>query len=59
MTEITMVGEYVSCYARLSICENRRQWVHMAALCRAKNNRNYRTLKITVIEDVESVGLII
>jgi hypothetical protein len=33
MTEITMVGECVSCYARLSISEKRRQWVDKAVLC--------------------------
>ena len=37
-TEIIMVGVYVSCYARLSICENRHQWVDLAAFCRVRNN---------------------
>lgn len=32
-TEVIIVGEYVSRYARLSICENRRQWVILVALC--------------------------
>jgi hypothetical protein len=36
MTEITMVGECVSCYARLSISEKRRQRVDMAVLCKVK-----------------------
>jgi hypothetical protein len=37
-TEIIMVGVYVSYYARLSICENRHQWVDLAAFCRVRNN---------------------